>query len=97
MYQEDGQHEASHEVTLVVTVPSEGYSPELVDNVTQEWAVLAADRYQQDCVGVLYDGLFYLAYVGKELEKIGKFTAFSTRPMGNATLINGVWYQAVKS
>ncbi|AOT25370.1 hypothetical protein QLL94_gp04 [Pectobacterium phage PP2] len=96
VYQESGASSVSYEVSLCVGIPhTEDVPVESLYPILNEWAVMARDNYQQDCVGALHNGLFYLTYPGKPAELIGRFTEFPERPTGHATFIHGKWYQAV--
>ncbi|AZF88066.1 SAM-dependent methyltransferase [Pectobacterium phage Arno160] len=96
VYQETDAAEASYEVVLNVLIPHTCDVPvESLSVIIQEWAIMARENYQQDCVGVLHNGLFYLAYPGKPASLIGRFTEFPERPTGHATFIHGKWYKAV--
>lgn len=96
VYQETDAAEASYEVVLNVLIPhTRGVPIEALSAIMQEWAIRARENYQQDCVGVLHDGLFYTVHPGEPAELIGRFTEFPSRPIGNATFIHNKWYQAV--
>lgn len=98
VYPEEGQ-QISTEVTFVVNVPNaEGMSARHIEECAVEWAELARSEFQQDCVGVLHDGEFYLAWpCGQPLEHIGKFKRHDAQPVGvPCTQWGGQWYAASK-
>lgn len=96
-YPEDGQ-QVSTEVTYVCHLNTEGWPMEDIDRVAQEYAQMAAARFQQECVGVVYDGEFYLSYPNAPLEHVGRFTEQPAQPKGKpCTLYRGKWYMAEKA
>ena len=93
-YPEEGQ-QVSTEVTYVVHQPTEGFSMDAVDALAQEWAQLAHKDYQQECVGIVHDGDFYLAWPNAPLERVGRFKEVPEQPKGKpCTSYRGKWYLA---
>lgn len=93
-YPEAGQ-EISTETTYVVHVRTEGMSLSDVDGLAQSWAAYAATEHEQDCVGIVFDGDFYLAWPNAPLEHVGPFREVPTQPKGKpCTWYRGKWYLA---
>lgn len=93
-YPEAGQ-EISTETTYVVHVNTEGMALSDVDGLAQSWALYAREEYQQDCVGIVFDGDFYLAWPNAPLEHVGPFREVPTQPKGKpCTWYRGKWYLA---
>lgn len=93
-YPEEGQA-ISTESTYVVHVNTEGWAMDAVDALAQSWAQYANTEHQQDCVGIVFDGAFYLAWPNAPLEHVGPFRQVPTQPKGKpCTFYRGQWYLA---
>lgn len=97
VYQEEGQ-QLSTEITYIVNVPSaDGMSARHIEECARDWAEMAHADFEQDCVGVLHNGEFYLAWPGDTLIYMGQFKRFDSQPVGiPCTKWEGQWYAAVK-
>lgn len=93
-YPEQGQ-QISTEATYVVHVNTEGWGMDEVDALAQSWAQYANKEHQQDCVGIVFSGDFYLAWPNAPLEYVGRFCEVPTQPKGKpCTFYRGKWYLA---
>lgn len=94
VYPEQGQ-QISTECTYVVHVNTEGWGMDDVDALADSWAQYARDEYQQDCVGIVFSGDFYLAWPNAPLEHVGPFKQVPEQPKGKpCTFYRGQWYLA---
>lgn len=96
VYPEEGQAIAT-ESTYVVHVNTEGWGMDEVDALAQSWAQYAREEHQQDCVGIVFDGDFYLAWPNAPLDHVGAFKQVPEQPKGKpCTFYRGQWFMAEK-
>lgn len=94
VYPEQGQ-QISTETTFVVHANTEGRGMDEVDAAANSWARYAHEEHQQDCVGIVFYGYFYLAWPNAPLEHVGPFKQVPEQPKGKpCTFYRGKWYMA---
>lgn len=96
VFEEDNQTVAT-EVSFMVDISDQSYPNELAAEMAQR----LYDDYQQECILLVgYNLKCHLVYPDdgrlpvRKPEYIGIWTECATRPAGNATQVDGKWYQA---